>query len=107
MYINFVFHDFQDSNLTSDSNNLSRQASVTTGSVNLHRETILTTRSVNLHSQATAYAKLAESHIVNSSSLTNNTEKEKLNDQGFSFTVLPVSAESTGMLPNRKGNPSE
>lgn len=52
-----------------------------------------------MHSQAIAYAKLAQSEAVK------NMEKEKHNEEEAGlFTVLPVSAESTGMLPNRNGN---
>ncbi|EXB29844.1 hypothetical protein L484_016333 [Morus notabilis] len=57
-----------------------------------------TLESINLHSQATAYAKLAESEAVKTASFKAKLEKEKL---GL-FAILPISAESTGMLPNRK-----
>lgn len=58
--------------------------------------------SVDLHSQATAYARLAESEAIKTGSLESSTEKENLNDEASLFTILPVSAESTGMLPERK-----
>lgn len=58
---------------------------------------------LHLHSQATAYARLAESEAVKSGSLKRSADQENFNLEA-SFTVLPVSAESTGMLPNRKGN---
>jgi len=57
---------------------------------------------VDLHSQATAYARLAEA--IKTGSLESSTEKENLNDEASLFTIHPVSAESTGMLPERKGN---
>lgn len=57
---------------------------------------------VNLQSQATAYARLAESEAIRTGSLKSNAEIENLNDEAGLFTILPVSAESTGMLPNRK-----
>lgn len=60
--------------------------------------------SLNLHTQATAYAKLAESAAVKTGSLKSSAEKESLNDENGLFTILPISAESTGMLPKRKGN---
>lgn len=60
--------------------------------------------SVDLHSQATAYARLAESEAIKTGSLESSTEKENLNDEASLFTILPVSAESTGMLAERKGN---
>ncbi|KAL0014070.1 hypothetical protein SO802_001139 [Lithocarpus litseifolius] len=56
---------------------------------------------VNLQSQATAYARLAESEAIRTSSLKSNAEIENLNDEAGLFTILPVSAESTGMLQNR------
>ncbi|XP_024927367.2 uncharacterized protein LOC107413162 isoform X2 [Ziziphus jujuba] len=56
-----------------------------------------TSDTFNLHSQAVAYAKLAQSEAVK-----NNMEKEKHDEEAGLFTILPVSAESTGMLPNRK-----
>ncbi|KAL5542107.1 hypothetical protein UlMin_009817 [Ulmus minor] len=59
-----------------------------------------TSNSINLHSQATAYAKLAEAEAVKTSSIKGDLEK--LDDEANLFTILPVSAESTGMLPNRK-----
>lgn len=58
----------------------------------------------NLHSQATAYAKLAESAALKSSFLKNNKDTEKLIEEVDPFTILPISAESAGMLPDRKGN---
>ncbi|KAE8100349.1 hypothetical protein FH972_018256 [Carpinus fangiana] len=60
--------------------------------------------SVDLHSQATAYARLVESEAIKTGSLENCTEKKNLNDEASLFTILPVSAESTGMLPERKGS---
>ncbi|KAJ0035830.1 hypothetical protein Pint_24686 [Pistacia integerrima] len=58
--------------------------------------------SLDLHSQATAFARLAESEAVKSGSLKSIVEKENSEDEAGLFTVLPVSAESTGMLPNHK-----
>lgn len=59
---------------------------------------------VDLHSQATAYARLAESETLKTGSLSSITEKENIIDESTLFTVLPISAESAGMLPDRKGN---
>lgn len=59
--------------------------------------------SVDLHSQATVYARLAESEAIKTGSLESNTN-ENLHDEASLFSILPVSAESTGMLPERKGN---
>ncbi|BBN67509.1 hypothetical protein Prudu_101S000200, partial [Prunus dulcis] len=65
-------------------------------------DTFRTSDSPNLHSQATAYAKLAESDAVKTGSLKSSAEQENLKDESGLFVVLPISAESTGMLPNRK-----
>ncbi|TQD82147.1 hypothetical protein C1H46_032292 [Malus baccata] len=59
--------------------------------------------SPNIHSQATAYAKLAESDAVKTGALKSSAEKDNLYDESGLFIVLPISAESTGMLPIRKG----
>lgn len=59
---------------------------------------------VNLHSQATTFAKLAESATQKTGPLMSSAEMEKLNDETGLLAVLPVSAESAGLLPNRKGN---
>ncbi|VVA36235.1 PREDICTED: probable aldo-keto reductase [Prunus dulcis] len=67
-------------------------------------DTFRTSDSPNLHSQATAYAKLAESDVVKTGSLKSSAEQENLKDESGLFIVLPISAESTGMLPNRKEN---
>ncbi|XP_034199273.1 sec-independent protein translocase protein TatB-like [Prunus dulcis] len=70
----------------------------------LQDDTFRTSDSPNLHSQATAYAKLAESDVVKTGSLKSSAEQENLKDESGLFIVLPISAESTGMLPNRKEN---
>ncbi|XP_021802916.1 uncharacterized protein LOC110746977 [Prunus avium] len=64
-----------------------------------------TSNSPNLHSQATVYAKLAESDAVKTGSLKSSAEQENLKDESGLFVVLPISAESTGMLPSRKAAP--
>ncbi|TXG72177.1 hypothetical protein EZV62_000756 [Acer yangbiense] len=58
--------------------------------------------SINIHSQATAYAKLAESEAVKCGSSKSSVDGENFNFDDGPFTILPLSAESTGMLPNRK-----
>ncbi|XP_008244436.1 PREDICTED: sec-independent protein translocase protein TatB-like isoform X2 [Prunus mume] len=68
------------------------------------KEELKTSDSPNLHSQATAYAKLAESDAVKTGYLKSSAEQENLKDESGLFVVLPISAESTGMLPNRKEN---
>ena len=57
-----------------------------------------------MHTQATAYAKLAESAAARTGSLKSSEEKDSLIDESGLFTVLPISAESAGMLPKRRGN---
>ncbi|XP_010246321.1 PREDICTED: transcription factor UNE12-like isoform X3 [Nelumbo nucifera] len=60
-----------------------------------------TSGSADLQSQATAYARLAESAAIQTGSLKIG-DVEKLNGEDDLFTVLPVSAESTGLLPKHK-----
>ncbi|XP_004288428.1 PREDICTED: uncharacterized protein LOC101295564 [Fragaria vesca subsp. vesca] len=60
-----------------------------------------TSESLNMHTQASAYAKLAESAAVKAGS---SEEKESLIDENGLFPVLPISAERAGMLPKRKEN---
>ncbi|CAN1174731.1 Sec-independent protein translocase protein TatB [Linum perenne] len=56
----------------------------------------------NMHSQATAYARLAESAALKASMLqTGLDSRQQVDDLGL-INILPVSAESTGMLPNRQ-----
>ncbi|KAI3741913.1 hypothetical protein L1987_59592 [Smallanthus sonchifolius] len=56
--------------------------------------------SSDMHSQATAYAKLAESAALCSEPTSNEVISELTDESGI--TVLPVSAQETGLLPNRK-----
>ncbi|CAL5436826.1 unnamed protein product [Camellia sinensis] len=56
----------------------------------------------DMHSQATAYAKLAESTAINYESVESNEVINELTDES-GIMVLPVSAKSTGLLPDRKG----
>ncbi|KAG8389274.1 hypothetical protein BUALT_Bualt02G0211900 [Buddleja alternifolia] len=55
----------------------------------------------NIHSQATAYAKLAESTPLTATSMEVLRE---LKDDSGQFVVLPISAETAKLLPNRKGD---
>lgn len=60
--------------------------------------------SSDMHNQATAYARLAESAALRSEATnTNNEVMSELTDES-GLTVLPVSAQDTGLLPNRTGN---
>jgi hypothetical protein len=56
-----------------------------------------------MQSQATTYARLAEAPAIKNGSLASSTEVEKTKD-GLQLIVMPVSAENTGLLPNRGGN---
>ena len=60
--------------------------------------------STDLHSQATVYARLAESEAVKAGSARCSVEEENLNYELGDFSILPVSAESVGFLPDRKGH---
>lgn len=56
----------------------------------------------NMHSQAIKYAKLAESPAIRSGSPQSTTEADRLDDESGIPTILPVSAETAGLLPNQK-----
>ncbi|XP_076942742.1 uncharacterized protein LOC143612709 [Bidens hawaiensis] len=58
--------------------------------------------SSDMHSQATAYAKLAESAALRSEPKHNEVISELTDESGI--TVLPVAAQETGLLPNRKAD---
>lgn len=73
----------------------------TTGSIS-EDHSATTIISATMHSQAMTYAKLAESATLKTASLKAGGAVENLNDDDGLFTVLPVSAESTGLLPNRR-----
>ncbi|XP_012571228.1 uncharacterized protein [Cicer arietinum] len=62
--------------------------------------TPLPSNSRNMQSQATTYARLAEAPAIKNGSLANSTEVGKIEDD-LQLIVLPVSAENTGLLPNR------
>lgn len=50
-----------------------------------------------------AYARLAEAPNIKLSSSETHEDVLKLNGEGDLLTVLPVSAESAGLLPKRHG----
>lgn len=56
-----------------------------------------------MHSQATTYARLAESAAIKNSLSTSSIGGEKIDDK-LQVAVLPISAEDAGLLPNRGGN---
>ncbi|CAI0434265.1 unnamed protein product [Linum tenue] len=81
------------------SNDQSRSESISATTVSKIYASSLVSDSSNVHSQATAYARLAESAAVKASL----DSEQKIDGPGL-LHVLPVSAESTGMLPNRQGS---
>ena len=56
-----------------------------------------------MQSQATTYARLAESPAIKNGLTASSTEVEKIKNE-LQLTVLPISAENAGLLPNRGGN---
>lgn len=58
----------------------------------------------NLYSQATAYAKLAESPALKTGTMEGSVSSmDTIDDRPGLLSVLPVSAESAGLLPNLQG----
>ncbi|KMT10270.1 hypothetical protein BVRB_5g120260 [Beta vulgaris subsp. vulgaris] len=58
----------------------------------------------NLYSQATAYAKLTESPGLRVGTMESSVNVDTVDDRPGLLSVLPVSAESAGLLPNRQGD---
>ncbi|KAJ4969277.1 hypothetical protein NE237_015978 [Protea cynaroides] len=58
--------------------------------------------STDLHSQATIYDRLAASPAIRTGSSNSGGDAEKLNDEVSNLNILPVSAETAGLLPSRK-----
>ncbi|XP_050218224.1 uncharacterized protein LOC126668993 [Mercurialis annua] len=71
------------------------------GSIPTTTKVSKTSESCNMHSQATAYARLAELSTLKIGSLQSDMDAGKLTDDVDLLNVLPLSAESTGILPNR------
>ncbi|MED6221871.1 hypothetical protein PIB30_058897 [Stylosanthes scabra] len=59
--------------------------------------------SCNMQSQATSYARLAESAIVKNGLAASSTELDKIKPE-LQNTVLPISAEDAGLVPKRSGD---
>uniref|UniRef100_A0A2P2JY99 Uncharacterized protein n=1 Tax=Rhizophora mucronata TaxID=61149 RepID=A0A2P2JY99_RHIMU len=55
-----------------------------------------------MHSQATAYARLADSSFLKNDAFRSGAEAESLMDDVGLTNTLPVSAESAGLLPSHK-----
>lgn len=62
--------------------------------------TSMSSSSCNMQSQATIYARLAESPAIKNELSAGSAEVEKIEDN-LQLTVLPISAENAGLLPNR------
>ncbi|KAL6654104.1 hypothetical protein ACP70R_007569 [Stipagrostis hirtigluma subsp. patula] len=63
------------------------------------------TGATNLHSQAMTYAKLSEAPgLKMTPTLSGNNEEQSMESNGLN--VLPISAESAGLLPSRSGEPT-
>lgn len=62
----------------------------------------MSSNSCNMQSQATIYARLAESPAIMNELSAGSAEVEKIEDN-LQLTVLPISAENAGLLPNRGG----
>ncbi|KAL5204622.1 hypothetical protein ABZP36_009493 [Zizania latifolia] len=63
------------------------------------------TGSTNVHSQATLYARLTESPGIKSSSMSGSYGQQQFKERNGLLNVLPVSAESAGLLPHRSDKP--
>ncbi|KAG8089999.1 hypothetical protein GUJ93_ZPchr0011g28262 [Zizania palustris] len=63
------------------------------------------TGSTNVHSQATLYARLTESPGIKSSSMSGSYGQQQFEERNGLLNVLPVSAESAGLLPHRSDKP--
>lgn len=64
--------------------------------------TFVSSNSCNMQNQATIYARLAESPSIKNELSAISPEVEKI-DNKLQLTVLPISAENAGLLPNRGG----
>ncbi|XP_037409451.1 uncharacterized protein LOC119271913 [Triticum dicoccoides] len=63
------------------------------------------TSSTNLHSQAMMYAKLSVSPGIKMSSSMSVSNGEQFKESNGLLNVLPISAESAGLLPKHTGEP--
>lgn len=96
-------HDNLDQASISNDNRKPEYAGVN-NSISSHTKdsTSLPSKSLNMQSQATAYASLAQAPAVKNGSSASSTEVEDVK-VGLQLIVMPVSAENTGLLPNRGG----
>ena len=63
------------------------------------------TGSTNLHSQAMMFARLSESPGIKMNSSTSASYGEQFKESNGLLNVLPISAESAGLLPSRTDEP--
>ncbi|PNT63475.1 hypothetical protein BRADI_4g16467v3 [Brachypodium distachyon] len=63
------------------------------------------TGSTDLHTQAMMYARLSESPGIKMSSSTSVSYGEKFEESNGLLNILPISAESAGLLPKRTDEP--
>ncbi|VAH72892.1 unnamed protein product [Triticum turgidum subsp. durum] len=63
------------------------------------------TSSTNLHSQAMMYAKLSVSEGIKMSSSMSVSNGEQFKESNGLLNVLPISAETAGLLPKHTGEP--
>jgi hypothetical protein len=59
--------------------------------------------STDLHSQAVTYARLSEAPGIKMSYSLSGNYQEQFKESNGLVNVLPISAESAGLLPNRPG----
>lgn len=57
----------------------------------------------NLHNQAMTYARLSEAPGLKMDSSLSGNYKDQSKEMDGLLTVLPISAESAGLLPSRPG----
>ncbi|CAN6372369.1 unnamed protein product [Urochloa humidicola] len=60
----------------------------------------------NLHSQAMTYARLSEAPGLKTGSSLSGSYQEQFKEGNGLLNVLPISAESAGLLPSRSGGPT-
>ncbi|CAL4980802.1 unnamed protein product [Urochloa decumbens] len=60
----------------------------------------------NLHSQAMTYARLSEAPGLKTGSSLSGNYQEQFKESNGLLNVLPISAESAGLLPSRSGGPT-
>lgn len=71
--------------------------------INLQEHVSPASGTSNLYSQAAAFAKLAESPALKADTMDRSLSANTVDDTPGLLSVLPVSAESAGLLPVRKG----